>query len=288
VVTKRREKTRQIEATEMYIRKEGMVVVEMTAYDTKSGGVLGKSTTRKTFAEDYPQSYYPSSVYFPDTYSSRIPSDDEILNALMHKALGNMVKAFSPHFLPRSRKLDKGASGEEAVRSGIRKAQGGDWNGALSVWSEFLKKNPGSYAAHKNIAIAYEVTQRYSEALTHYRQALALRPKANDVRSAISEVERVFVPPPPSPPKLFHIVEKRDDGALYIDAGARDGAAVDDIFELLEEKEIRSTQGEVIGKDHIVVGTLRVAKVFERMSLAVLAAADKPEAVKIGDFVRKK
>lgn len=60
---------------------------------------------------------------------------------------------------------------------GIQAAQSKMWDEAIFRWQKVLEQDPGSAAAHNNLAVAYERQGRWEDAEKEYQQALALAPE---------------------------------------------------------------------------------------------------------------
>jgi len=68
----------------------------------------------------------------------------------------------------------------------------GDYNSALSAYSEFLEKNPGRYEGWYNSGNALFRQGKYEEALSMYEKALSLNPKDEDTKYNIEETKRML------------------------------------------------------------------------------------------------
>jgi len=63
-----------------------------------------------------------------------------------------------------------------ALLAGVTSAQADDWDAAVRHWSEAVRHNPGSAAAHNNLGVAYEKRGDWDAARREYEEALRLDP----------------------------------------------------------------------------------------------------------------
>jgi Tfp pilus assembly protein PilF len=62
------------------------------------------------------------------------------------------------------------------LMNGVTAARADSWDEAVILWKNALAQNPGSAAAHNNLAIAYEKKGAWEEARKEYEAALGLVP----------------------------------------------------------------------------------------------------------------
>jgi len=62
------------------------------------------------------------------------------------------------------------------LNAGITAAGEERWEEAIQCWKKALEQDPGSAAAHNNLAVAYEKRGAFDEAGREYGQALRLDP----------------------------------------------------------------------------------------------------------------
>jgi Tfp pilus assembly protein PilF len=63
-----------------------------------------------------------------------------------------------------------------ALSAGVTAARAGDWDAAARYWAEAIRRDPGSAAAHNNLAIACEKRGDWDAAGREYEAALRLAP----------------------------------------------------------------------------------------------------------------
>ncbi len=63
-----------------------------------------------------------------------------------------------------------------ALTAGLRAAQADDWEEAFRLWTAVVERDPGSAAAHNNLAVAFEKKGAWDEAAREYETALRLDP----------------------------------------------------------------------------------------------------------------
>ena len=64
----------------------------------------------------------------------------------------------------------------KTLMNGVSAARADSWDEAVVRWKNVLALNPGSAAAHNNLAIAYEKRGAWEEARKEYEAALGLAP----------------------------------------------------------------------------------------------------------------
>lgn len=64
----------------------------------------------------------------------------------------------------------------KTLMNGVAAARADRWDDAVVHWKNALAQNPGSAAAHNNLAIAYEKKGAWEEARKEYEAALRLDP----------------------------------------------------------------------------------------------------------------
>lgn len=64
----------------------------------------------------------------------------------------------------------------KTLMNGVAAARADRWDDAVVHWKNALAQNPGSAAAHNNLAVAYEKQGAFEEARKEYEAALRLDP----------------------------------------------------------------------------------------------------------------
>jgi Tfp pilus assembly protein PilF len=72
---------------------------------------------------------------------------------------------------------------QSELRFGILSAQKNLWDEAIFRWKKAVESDPGSAAAHNNLAVAYEKKGLWEEAKKEYETALKLSPKNEYIQS---------------------------------------------------------------------------------------------------------
>ena len=62
------------------------------------------------------------------------------------------------------------------LSAGVTAARADDWDAAVRHWTEAVRRNPGSAAAHNNLAVACEKRGDWDAARREYEEALRLDP----------------------------------------------------------------------------------------------------------------
>lgn len=70
-----------------------------------------------------------------------------------------------------------------ALTAGIRAAQAEDWDEAFRQWTAAVERDPGSAAAHNNLAVACEKKGAWDEAAREYETALRLDPGNAEIKA---------------------------------------------------------------------------------------------------------
>jgi len=68
------------------------------------------------------------------------------------------------------------------VQAGVKAAQADDWEAAVRHWTEAVKRNPDSAAAHNNLAVAFEKRGDWVAAGREYEEACRLAPDDRAIR----------------------------------------------------------------------------------------------------------
>jgi type IV pilus assembly protein PilF len=69
-----------------------------------------------------------------------------------------------------------------ALTAGVAAARQDGWEEAARHWRAALERDPGSAAAHNNLAIAYEKLGAWEEARREYGEALGLAPEDRAIK----------------------------------------------------------------------------------------------------------
>ncbi|HOW85987.1 MAG TPA: tetratricopeptide repeat protein [Candidatus Aminicenantes bacterium] len=70
-----------------------------------------------------------------------------------------------------------------ALTAGITAAQNDDWDEAFRQWTAAVGREPGSAAAHNNLAVACEKKGAWDEAAREYETALRLDPQNPEIKA---------------------------------------------------------------------------------------------------------
>jgi len=70
-----------------------------------------------------------------------------------------------------------------ALTAGIRAAEEDNWEEAFRQWAAAVEREPGSAAAHNNLAVACEKKGAWDEAAREYETALRLDPENPEIKA---------------------------------------------------------------------------------------------------------
>ncbi len=106
-------------------------------------------------------------------------------------------------------------SAEAQIQFGVDMAKRGLWNEALFRFEQAENIDPQNYRVWNNLAVAYEATGQFDQALDAYQQALRMQPDNRELRRNYSRFVEFY--------QSFKPDEPVDDGPVV------DGAAVDPV-----------------------------------------------------------
>jgi Tfp pilus assembly protein PilF len=81
---------------------------------------------------------------------------------------------------------------QSQLQFGIQSAQRNLWDEAIFRWKKVLQSDPGSAAAHNNLAVAYEKKGLWEEAKKEYMAALKIRPKDEHIQSNYNKFKKAY------------------------------------------------------------------------------------------------
>ena len=81
---------------------------------------------------------------------------------------------------------------QSQLQFGIQSAQRNLWDEAIFRWKKVLQSDPGSAAAHNNLAVAYEKKGLWEEAKKEYLAALKLKPNDDHIKSNYTKFKQVY------------------------------------------------------------------------------------------------
>jgi tetratricopeptide (TPR) repeat protein len=85
--------------------------------------------------------------------------------------------------------------GNKQIRFGVWATRQNLWDEAVFRWKKALETEPKSYAAHNNLAVAYEKKGLFDEALKEYEIALQLAPNNSYVKSNYQNCKEILKTP---------------------------------------------------------------------------------------------
>ncbi|MBM3293125.1 MAG: tetratricopeptide repeat protein [Candidatus Aminicenantes bacterium] len=87
-----------------------------------------------------------------------------------------------------------GPQAADQVKFGVWASRQNLWEEAVFRWKKALEENPGSAAAHNNLAVAYERKGLFDQAIKEYELALKLDPKNETVKSNLEKCKESLAP----------------------------------------------------------------------------------------------
>ena len=89
--------------------------------------------------------------------------------------------------------------GPNQMKIGVWALRHNLWDEALYRWQRVLESNPGSAAAHNNLAVAYEAKGRWEDARREYEAALKSDPGNRKIKSNYDQFKKNLEPPSEGP-----------------------------------------------------------------------------------------
>ena len=118
-----------------------------------------------------------------------LPPRDEILNRLSDEVTGYFAAMIAPHPVQEEKVLEKGKTAD--CKRGVRLAQSGLWDEAVSSWERGLDLRPDDPAPYNNLGVAAEVQGDYDKAIDYYTKALKIKPNDRLYMDNLHDAQRL-------------------------------------------------------------------------------------------------
>jgi len=118
-----------------------------------------------------------------------LPPRDEILNRLTDEVTGYFAALIAPHPVEEEKVLEKGKTAE--CKRGVKLAQSGLWDEAVSSWERGLDLRPDDPAPYNNLGVAAEVQGDYDKAIDYYTKALKVKPNDRLYMDNLHDAQRL-------------------------------------------------------------------------------------------------
>lgn len=288
---------RQVQEREyrtVYIRTESQrarIELDLRAVHVSTRRVLGSARVAES-----------TSNYWQEDYGWRNSAGAEsLLDKIVPKVVAKGAARFAPQALQMKRSFRPERNADAVTRSGIDSAEAGDLERALQLFTEALANNPrGAADLYGNLAMVYEALGRLTEAEAALETGLAQPVQGgHDLRKQLAELRQVrglapalVVPPVPQPERAvpdlvppgdsFPRVVRIDGGEVFLDAGAQEGWVVGDLLQLEQREPVYDLEGTLLGEHQARAGRIRLIKVYERFSVAVVESLEEGQLVRVG------
>lgn len=121
--------------------------------------------------------------------NQKAPSDDEMKNAIIQRAVQKFFTQIAPRKITTKRVIESGAV---PIDSGIVYAKNGQWIKAMDFWDRSQRINPNNPRIQYNLGLACEAMGDYNSAEIFYKKASLLNPKKKLYQKAIQKLRKVW------------------------------------------------------------------------------------------------
>lgn len=120
----------------------------------------------------------PSPVFGSSKTEADLDSADAIIGELVEQGVREFVSMFVPTQVKYQVAIE--SSGNDDSAEGVRKMRGRFYDQAINLFNAAIAKDGGDYRSMFCLAVAYELTGKYDDAINAYRQAASAKGVAEE------------------------------------------------------------------------------------------------------------
>lgn len=262
-----------------YLHREGRVSVTLRLYDTHINKSAGTVQAETCYCNDF-NTFFSHSVkyappfYFDRSYHSEMPSDYQMRLLMADRLFGKLLEQFRPLYVTKLR----GIHGDDA---GARLAGDGKWKEAREFWERGSVDDRADWKTLFNLAVCFERDGLPAKALPLYRKAQQKAPDDQRVNDCCEQAVRACLASEEMKPvedtgvSISHrILEIKENGVVYINAGEDEAVAEGDSFAILRSRVEYDSEYRMPARTFFYkVGDVTVDKVFKGVFTAKLSSS---------------
>jgi tetratricopeptide (TPR) repeat protein len=262
-----------------YLHREGRVSVTLRLYDTHIHKSAGTVQAETGYFNDF-NTFFSHSVkyappfYFDRAYHSEMPSDSQMKFMMADRLFGKLLEQFWPLYVTKLR----GIQGDDA---GARLAGDGKWKEAREFWDHGSNDYRADWKTFFNMALCFEREGLTAKALPFYRYAQLRAPYDQRIWDSCKQAEQACLASEELKPveetgvSISHrILEIKENGILYINAGEDEAVAEGDRFTILRGRVEYDSEYRMPARSfYYKVGDVTVDKVFKGVFTAKLSSS---------------
>lgn len=255
----------------VYLKRKGNVTMDIHIFDAGLSKEVGIINPSKSYFHEYNCNEFeydktnPYGPYWFDRLKKRqMPSNRDMILVITDNLFNMLIEEFVPYYISRMRELQKDIPGADLALQG-------KWEDARKVWEKASSNAGTDMKRYINLGIFYERQCNLQTALDFYERALKLSPGNEMLANYINETKIAAESMRPVE-KLeisekiiqYRVVEIKDDGRVYINAGEEKGIKPGDLFLVIRySAEFDRDLVTVRGGYYYPVCSLKIDKVFE-------------------------
>jgi tetratricopeptide (TPR) repeat protein len=187
----------------------------------------------------------------------------------------------------RAPRLTTDPKAANLVRQGIQAAAYNNWDGAEALFHEALQEAPTECFIEGNLAVAYERSGRFLDAVSAYERAYRCQPQDPTYRFYSSDLQTAFAPDLGMEDLPVLVLGVREDGVIYLNVGKGGRHHSGDQFVIYRTGLLRDQKTgsiKALHENEFAIG--EIIEMNQGLSLGRLLLFDPDLEVQRGDLVR--